>query len=237
MKLLTAVFAVQAFLQLAHADVPAMLEPKREEELLYHERIGTIDGPVGQVEKVSKSPRVDRFGGQGDGSTLALGGYVFQGDKAKTNEEAKIHIRYRDKTYVELYHNSSFGAERVRRGSIRNADRKDESVFRFYYGLVRITAPSVEPYVRYYVKHNERIISLEGPSDFYLEQKPETGNLIIHMRRGNAVVMSSTKGIKADVAEGQSREIRKDNTIKSLQPLSEKDLGIFRRKTAIKLNQ
>ena len=208
------------------------------EEMELHGRLGLIPGPAGQVEKIDGAPKVTRAGeGKASKSGLPLGSTVNQGDKIVTEEKARVHVRFRDKTYIEMDRMSAFSPERVRRGADRESDRKDESIFRYYYGFVRVTAPSVEPWVRYYVKHNERVLLLEGPSDFFLTLNEANQDLIIHVRKGKAWLVSATRGMKTEIPEGASRQIRRDNTIKELKLLSAREVALMRERTTIRVSK
>ncbi len=226
-------FAVALYL--ASAVVCIQARAQEREELQLHGRLGLIPGPAGQIEKIDAASKVVRAGdADSKKSTLPLGATINQGDKIITEEKARVHVRFRDKTYIEMDRLSSFSAERVRRGADRESDRKDESIFRFYYGFVRVTSPSAEPWVRYYVKHNERVLFIEGPSDFFLTVNSANQDLIVHVRKGAVWVVSATRGMKTQIPEGHSREIRKDNTIKVLRDLTLREVTIMRERTTIR---
>jgi hypothetical protein len=208
-----------------------------ENALALRERVGIIPGPVGLVEKILNRSQVTRMGQQGSKvATASLAMPVYQSDRLVTEDKAKLHVRFNDETYVELGPLSALGVERMRRGADRESDRKDETVLRFYYGHVRVVATSVEPYVRYYIKNNERVIFVEGPSELFLDTNGKSGDLRIHVARGKVWFMSSVRGVKAPIPEKQSREVRRDNTMKELKPLTKAQWLRLREKSTIRVN-
>ena len=217
---------------------------QEKEPLQMHERVGIIPGETGQLERMEGRVRLIKAGDEikpgeklGAKGTIPLSGYVYQTDRVATDPGSKAHLRFRDKTYIEMGPDSLMGIERVRRGADRDADRKDESVFHFYRGVMRVTAVSVEPWVRYYVKHGERLVTIEGPADLYFEQNPRNRDLIVHVRRGKAWIISAVKGVRVDIPEGQSREVRRDNSTKELKDLTKRELALLRESTQIRSNK
>lgn len=228
--------------QSARAELSDMMVER--EPLQMHDRVGIIPGETGQLERMEGRVRLLKMGDDvrpgeklGSKSTVPLSGFVYQGDRVATDPESKAHFRFRDKTYIELGPDTMVGIERVRRGADRDADRKDESIFHFYRGVARVTAVSVEPWVRYYVKHAERVITVEGPADFYLEQDTKDRDLIIHVRRGKVWLISAVKGVRVDIPEGQSRQVRRDNSTKELHPLTKRELALLRERTQVRSNR
>ena len=188
--------------------------------------------PIGHVEKFFQQSMVERGEvGTAKSTPLHQAENIFEDDRVYTGETSRLHLRFRDRTYIEIGPRSSFSAERIHRG----AGAVEESVFRFYYGVARITAINAQDWVQFYVKSADLIFRVKGPTDFFLSKTKAGGELSVSVRKGKIEMSSAVRGIKAEVGEGKVRTVRYDGTFRDSAPLTDAWLSRLKESTKILL--
>ena len=209
--------------------VPTMVEVKH--------KLNLNRAVVGIVEKIS-GPSFVQHPDSSAKSTTSVGLRAFEGDKFYTSR-SRIHIRYKDGTYIEMGSDSEFGLEKMRfkapnQISVNKAsDQFDESVFRFGQGIVRITAPDVHATEHFVVKTSHAIIKATGPTDFYLIQLAGERDLTIKVSRGKIQLMNAITNEWMDVPANSGAYLKISGLVNSAGSFNEDQLNFLKQRTRI----
>lgn len=192
---------------------------------------------IGIVERTFGPTFVQR-GGSGSKSGISLGLRVFEND-ALVTDHSRLHVRYKEGTYVELGEGSYFLVERVRFKPAnplpvnKAADQFDESVFRFSHGIIRVTAPDVHLLEHFTIKTANGLIRVTGPSDFFLIQLEGDRDIAIRVVRGKVEVTNVVTNEQVTVPEGSGVSLKVTGLISETERLSEEQLNFLKSRTRI----
>jgi hypothetical protein len=198
---------------------------------LTHQK-GANKAVIGIVEKMTGSSEVQRSGTSG----VSLGERIFEKDRLIT-KRSRLHTRFKDGTYVEMGEESSFEVERVRFKSPnvlpadKGADQFDESVFRFLYGIARVTAANVHPLQYFTVKTVNAILRVTGPADFYLIQLVNERDLTVRVAKGKVRLMNIVTNEQMDVPEGSAAYIKVSGAVTGGGSFTEDQLEFLKSRT------
>jgi hypothetical protein len=193
---------------------------------------------IGIVEKMLGPCFVIR-GGKGGKVGISLGLRTYENDKVITADRSRLHVRYKDGTYVELGAESGFEVERVRFKPLNPlpayapSDNFDESVFRFEHGIARVTAPDVHPLEYFTIKTANAIIRVTGPADFYLIQLLNDRDLTIRVSRGKVETMNAITNEKLQVPENQGAYVKVSGVVSSAGHFTQDQLDFLKSRTRI----
>ncbi len=193
---------------------------------------------IGIVEKMTGPCYVIR-GGHGGKSGISIGLRVFEKDGLATDDVSRMHIRYKDGTYVEIGSGSEFQVERIRFNSPnllpanRPEDHFDESVFRFESGLVRITAPEIHPLERFTIRARSAIIQVTGPADFYLIQLEKDRDLTVRVTKGKVSLMNTLTNESMAVPERMGAYQKVSGVVSTAGAFTEEQLTFLKSRTRI----
>lgn len=199
---------------------------------------------IGVCEKIFGPSYVLRSGKSAK-INLSLGDKFYEGDKLYT-EKTKVHVRFKDGTYLELGEKSAFEAERIRfmpgnpLPANKASDLYDETVFRFYYGIARITAADVQKLEYFTVKTNNALVKVPSQADFYLLQvspdKKSTGlgqDLSIQVLRGKILVFNTITNEKIELRDGMSAQVKVTGSVQRTSDLNDTRITQLKERTKI----
>jgi len=198
---------------------------------------GVNEAVVGIVERILQGGHVQRGRG-GSKTSASLGLRVYEGDKFLTDKN-RIHVRYKDGTYVEIGEESSFELERMRfkpanpLPNHKASNQYDETVFRFLYGVVRITAPDVDLLEHFVLKTANAVVTATGPVDFFIIQLMNERDMTIRVARGKVVLMNSITNESMEVSEGTGAYLKVTGVINKTGPLVPDQLAFLKSRTRI----
>lgn len=201
---------------------------------------------IGIVEKISGPCFVIR-GGHGGRIGISIGLRVFESDHLVTDETSRLHVRYKDGTYVEMGSVGEFEVERLRfkapnpYPANKAADNFDESVFRFHHGVMRVTAPDVHSHERFLIKTTNAVLKVSGPADFYLIQVKNDDDtsavndkdLTIRVSRGSVEMMNTVTNEVMTVSEGSGALVRVTGSVTKGGPFTSEQLTFLKSRTRI----
>ena len=196
------------------------------------------DAVIAIIEKMSGPCYVIR-GGHGGKSGISIGLRVFEMDSLVTDDQSRMHIRYKDGTYVEVGAGSEFQVERIRFSSPnllpsnRPEDRFDETIFRFQSGIVRITAPEIHPLERFTIKTRSAIVQVTGPADFYLIQLEKDRDLTVRVTKGKVALMNTVTNETMPVPERTGAYQKVSGVVTGAGSFTDEQLTFLRSRTRI----
>lgn len=192
---------------------------------------------IGIVEKMTGPGHVGR-GGNGR-TSISIGLRVFEFDKLITEDQSRMHVRYKDGTYVELGASSQFQVERIRfkaqnlLPANKPEDQFDESVFRFVQGIVRVTAPDIHALEHFVVKTPGAVVKVTGPSDFYLVQLPGDRELTVRVAKGKVELMNTITNELMPVPQGTGAYQKVSGVVSGAGPFTEEQVSFLKSRTRI----
>ena len=192
--------------------------------------VGIVEGiqGVSYIQRAKKGGRTDAI----------LGMRLFEGDRV-TSDKSRIHVRYKDGTYVELGDDSSLEVERVRFKSANllpentPSNQYDESVFRFSQGVVRISAADVHSLTQFTIKTTNAILKVTGPSDFYMVQLPNERELTVRVVRGKVEVFNVVTNEKMAVPPGTGAFIKVSGLVTHAGAFTTEQFDFLKSRTSI----
>ncbi|MEW6056920.1 MAG: hypothetical protein AB1540_09930 [Bdellovibrionota bacterium] len=192
---------------------------------------------IGIVEKtagVSSCERPGRLMKAG----VALGMRLFERDRLIT-KDSRLHVRFKDETYLEMGEHTSFGVERLRfkpRPAIVGRVTEqvfDETIFRFFYGVVRITAPEVEKFEIFSIKTANALLQVFEPADFYLVQLVGERDLSIQVAKGVVEIMNTFTNEKVKVSAGRKAVLKLSGLVSEAGPFTNPQLQFLKSRTGL----
>lgn len=186
---------------------------------------------VGAIEKIIGNVGAERTSTSGKTKhvTIHLSGEAFERDRISTEDDARVHIRFFDKTFVEVGASTIFKVDRVRRG----AAPQEDTILQLIDGVMRVTAISVEDWVHYHIKNFDRVVTVQGPSDLFLIHDPKLRELKVFVRKGNVKISRALGGESQQLREGQARLIKPDGAVRLLPPVGEEEWKKLKERTSI----
>lgn len=192
--------------------------------------VGIIEGiqGVSYVHRARKSGRTDTF----------LGLRLFEGDRV-SSDKSRVHVRYKDGTYVEMGAESSLEVERLRFKPANPlpenaaANQYDETVFRFSQGLVRISAADVHVLSQFTIKTTNAILKVTGPSDFYMIQLPNERELTVRVVRGKVEVINVVTNEKLAVPPGTGAFVKVSGLVTHAGAFTTEQFDFLKSRTSI----
>ena len=142
---------------------------------------------------------------------LAIGFRVFENDTLLTHN-GKLHVRYKDGTFIELSDESAIRAERIR----YRYDRHDEIVFRFLRGVLRVVSPKQEATKFYTVKTSHATAQVSANSEFFLLQPHEDRDLTVGVLKGKVELMSEVTNNFIEVTAGTAAVVKLSGLVSSV---------------------
>jgi hypothetical protein len=206
---------------------------------------GVNKAVIGIVERMSGPSFLLRGGkSAGGGTGISLGMRLFETDRIRTGaidgtDRSRLHVRFKDGTYVEVGEESSFEAERIRFKPpnplpvAKRSDQFDETVFRFLYGLVRITAPDIHALEYFTVKTANAIIRVTGPAELYIIQLVNDRDLTVRVARGKVEVMNAVTNETMSVPEGTAAYVRVSGLVTNAGPFTQEQIDFLKSRTRI----
>ncbi|MBI3544723.1 MAG: FecR domain-containing protein [Deltaproteobacteria bacterium] len=152
---------------------------------------------------------------------------------------SRLHVRYKDGTYVELGAGSSFQVERIRFNppnllpSNKAGDQFDETIFRFNQGIARVTAPDIHAYERFTIRAQAAIVRTTGPADFYLIQLENDRDLTVRVSRGKVELMNLITNEAMPVPERTGAYTKVSGVVSGAGAFSDDQLTFLKSRTRI----
>lgn len=193
---------------------------------------------IGIVERMTGPCHVTRAGTKGRNS-ISIGLRAFENDILITEELSRMHVRYKDGTYVELGAGTAYQVERIRfkppnlLPSNKPQDQFDETVFRFHHGLARVTAPDVHALEHFVIKTPSSVIRATGPSDFYLVQLEGDRDLTVRVAKGKIEVFNLVTNESLPVPEGQGAYVKASGVVSKAGTFTGEQLAFLKSRTRI----
>ncbi|MGE4231918.1 MAG: hypothetical protein AB7F43_01190 [Bacteriovoracia bacterium] len=180
---------------------------------------------IGIIEKVKGQAKVRR-GRSGSTASVAIGLRIYENDTIFT-EKGRIHVRFKDGTYVEVGEDSKFEVERVR----LFFDDKNDSVYRFDGGYIRFVILENKFLARTIVKSLFATVKVEQGSEFYFVQPADAKDLSLAMIKGKAVVFSTITNEEFALVSPFSAQLRISGLIHKQTEITTEQKNYLRART------
>lgn len=193
---------------------------------------------IGIVEKMSGPGFVSRQGHSAR-TSISMGLRVFEAERLSTDETSRMHIRYKDGTYLEMGGSTEVEVERMRfkapnlLPTNKASDAFDEVILRFYHGILRITASEVHALEHFVIKTPAAIVEVSGPADFYLVQLEGDRELSVRVAKGTVKLMNLVTNEAMPVPAGTGAYQKVSGLVNPSGKLTEEQLSFLKSRTRI----
>jgi hypothetical protein len=219
-------------------------DPTKERDYFaptHHElkHVETTNGAVIAIVEKMTGPCYVIHGGHGGKVGIAIGLRVFEKDILITDEMSRLHVRYKDGTYVELGASTQYQAHRVRfkpqnlLPSNTAQDELEESYFVFDHGIARITAPDVNSLERFSIRTPSSMVKISGPADFYIVQLEGDRDLTVRVAKGKVEAMNMVTNEVMQVKERMGAFVKVSGAVTSAGQFTDEQLNFLKSRTRI----